>query len=225
MFEVEDSDSGLVCSSDDDDDDNNDDDDDDDDDNDNHDDSDNSDDDSDNDSESDDDGPSDDVDENDDDSVLSATKRANYRLQLLLADTRVDEHADRLIQMGIYVSAGKVLILSLKIANKIESIERAAQEAGTSCILALTQLNLRNRDIVLNNLNNIQVANGNNNNNNNNNNNDDNETEKKISDCNKSETTIVEQWKENTNTIKLDAMYSWYRNYHGALTDLNLKNL
>jgi hypothetical protein len=140
----------------------------------------------------------------------SIHEQGNDRIELLRMGMRVDEHAARLFQMGTYVSAGKVLISSLKIANKIESIETAAQEAGTACILGLTQLNLRDRDVVLSNFNHVtnHGADGNG----------------EPADCNKSVCEIVEEWKQQSDTTKLNAIYSWYRMYHGALS-VNTKHL
>ena len=121
-------------------------------------------------------------------------------------EIRVDEQADRIFQIESVVSAGKILLSSLKIFQKIESIETAAQEAGTACILGLTQLKLRDRDVVLSNFNNVTTPHPSN--------------EEKASCC-KSENEIVEEWKQQSDRIKLNAVYSWYRMYHGALSCVN----
>jgi len=121
-------------------------------------------------------------------------------------EIRVDEQADRIFQIESVVSAGKILLSSLKIFQKIESIETAAQEAGTACILGLTQLKLRDRDVVLSNFNNVTTPYPSN--------------EEKASCC-KSENEIVEEWKQQSDRIKLNAVYSWYRMYHGALSCAN----
>ena len=57
-------------------------------------------------------------------------EKRNPKLELLRMGMRFDKHADRLFQLGTYVSAGKVLISSLKIADKLDSIEKAAKNAG-----------------------------------------------------------------------------------------------
>ena len=156
----------------------------------------------------------DDNDNSENDTNDSVNGHGNDPLQLLRMGMRLDEHADRLFQMGTYVSAGKVLISSLKIASKIESIEAAAQEAGTACILGLTQRNLRDRDVALSNtLNNAPTMTGINH--------DDGNT----AGSNPSESSIFEEWKEQADTTKLDAIYSWYRMYHGALSSVNTKHL
>ena len=167
------------------------------------------------DDDSDDEFEKDDDDENDDNDVEDAdsvNEHKNDQLELLRMGMRVDEQADRLFQLGTYVSAGKVLISSLKIANKIERIETAAQEAGTACILGLTQANLLDRDVVLGNINHTiaPVSNG---------------IGEETFDCNKSESDIAEEWKQQTDTTKLDAVYSWYRMYHGALPCINTEHL
>ncbi len=167
------------------------------------------------DDDSDDEFEKDDDDENDDNDVEdgdSVNEHKNDQLELLRMGMRVDEQADRLFQLGTYVSAGKVLISSLKIANKIERIETAAQEAGTACILGLTQANLRDRDVVLGNINHTiapaSIGIG-----------------EQTFDCNKSESDIAEEWKQQTDATKLDAVYSWYRMYHGALPYINMGHL
>lgn len=157
--------------------------------------------------------------ENDGSAVQEQDRKS--QLELLRMGMKVDEHADRLFQLGTYISAGKVLISSLKIASKIESIEKAAQEAGTACILGLTQMNLRDRDVVLgnnattfnSNINNIETATGRTSAN----------EDAATTDCDRSESAIVEEWKDETDTTKVDAIYSWYRMYHGALTPIDLK--
>jgi len=151
-------------------------------------------------------------DEDSDDENDSVDDHGNDRLELLRMGMRVDEQADRLFQLGTYVSAGKVLISSLKIASKIESIEAAAQEAGTAAILGLTQANLRDREVVLGNLNHA-IAPGTN------------ALDDRTVDCKKSENDIAEEWKEQSDTIKVNAIYTWYRLYHGALPCVNIEQI
>ena len=131
--------------------------------------------------------------------------------ELLRKGMLVDEQADKLFQLGSYISAGKVLISSLKIASKIESIETAAQEAGTASILGLTQANLRDRDVVLPSLNHPITPGGN--------------ATDATPRTKKSENDIVEEWKAETDTTKVNAIYSWYRLYHGALSCVNIDNI
>lgn len=182
--------------------------------------------DNDNDNDSDDDGDSDGEDDSDDESEEdSVPDLGNDPHELLRMGRKVDTHADRLFRIGTYVSAGKVLISTLKIARKIECIEAATQEAGTACIMGLTQRNLRGRDAALNHFNNAFAANrrqdGNDDGNGDGNGNEETVTE----DRNQSESAIVESWKAQTDTSKVDAIYSWYRMYHGALTQMNTKHL
>lgn len=154
----------------------------------------------------------DDEDEDDDDDENdSVNEYGNDKFELLRKGMKVDEHANRLFKMGTYISAGKVLISSLKIASKIESIEAAAQEAGTACILGLTHANLRDRDFNINNMNHPLAHGGTG------------TEEETPSGCNKSERDIAEEWKEETDTTKLNAVYSWYRLYHGALPCINME--
>jgi len=141
----------------------------------------------------------------------SVNDHGDDRLKLIGMGMKVDEHADRLFQMGTYVSAGKVLISSLKIASKIESIETAAQEAGTACILGITRFNLRHRDAVQSHFNNETLAIRRR------------KDEEKA--CNRSEQTIVEEWSQETDTTKLNAVYSWYKMYHGSLMSVNIEHL
>lgn len=161
-------------------------------------------------SDDDEDDDEDDIDDDDD----SVNEYGDDQLELLRKGMKVDEQADRLFKMGTYISAGKVLIASLKIASKIESIEAAAQEAGTACILGLTQANLRDRDVTLGNMNHTLAPGGNG---------ADDETSS--SDCSKLESDIAEEWKQETDTTKLNAIYSWYRLYHGALPCINMEQL
>jgi len=159
-----------------------------------------------------DDDENDDESEDGDDDETSIDEHKDQRLELLRKGMRVDEQADKLFQLGTYVSAGKVLISSLKIASKIESIETAAQEAGTASILGLTQANLRDRDVVLPSLNHpITVGSS--------------ATQSSTVGCNKSEKDIVNEWKEETDTTKVNAIYFWYRLYHGALTCVNTEEI
>lgn len=159
--------------------------------------------------------------EEDDDGGAVEDQQTKSQLELLRMGMKVDEHAERLFKLGTYVSAGKVLISSLKIASKIESIERAAQETGTTCIMGLTQVNLRERDVVLgnnattfnNSINDIEAAIGRT---------IDNENTA-VGKCDRPESAIVEQWKNETDITKINAIYSWYRMYHGALTSVDLK--
>eukprot|EP00535_Pseudo-nitzschia_heimii_P003901 CAMPEP_0197178312 /NCGR_PEP_ID=MMETSP1423-20130617/3624_1 /TAXON_ID=476441 /ORGANISM="Pseudo-nitzschia heimii, Strain UNC1101" /LENGTH=381 /DNA_ID=CAMNT_0042628021 /DNA_START=157 /DNA_END=1302 /DNA_ORIENTATION=- len=148
-------------------------------------------------------------------------KDTKSQLELIRMGIRVDEHAERLFQLGTYVSAGKVLISSLKIASKIGTIEKAAQEAGTACIMGLTQRNLRDREVFLgngssainSNLSNIETGMGRHNNNH----------DTATIDYDRLESAIVAEWKNETDATKVNAVYSWYRMYHGALTpDLKL---
>jgi hypothetical protein len=154
----------------------------------------------------------DDDDDNDNDDGDSVNDHGKDPLELLRLGMRVDEHADRLFQMGTYISAGKVLISSLKIASKIETIETAAQEAGTACILGLTHHNLRDRDVILSNLINVTTTNGNN-------------DDERTAGNNQSESDIFEEWKEQADTTKLNAIYSWYRMHHGTLSCVDMKHL
>ena len=157
----------------------------------------------------------DDSDDDDDDSVEdedSVNQYGDNPFELLRMGMRVDEQAEKLFKLGTYVSAGKVLISSLKIANKIESIEAAAQEAGTASILGLTQANLHDREISLPNINHPIVL-------------PQNETDTRTVQCHRSENQIVEEWRQETETTKADAIYAWYRLYHGSLSCANLEQI
>lgn len=122
----------------------------------------------------------------------------------------MDEQTERLIELGTCVSAGKVLISSLKIAHKIESIEAAAQEAGTASILGLTQANLRGSETILSSVNHpIALA----------------QTETDSRGCNRSENEIVKEWRQQIETTKVSAIYSWYRLYHGSLHCANTEQV
>lgn len=149
----------------------------------------------------------DESDNNDDDSV---NQHGDNPFELFRLGTGVDEQTERLIELGTCVSAGKVLISSLKIAHKIESIEAAAQEAGTASILGLTQANLRGSETILSSLNHpIALA----------------QTETDSRGCNRSENEIVKEWRQQIETTKVSAIYSWYRLYHGSLHCANTEQV
>ena len=157
-----------------------------------------------------------DDDENDDmddhDSDDSINEHGDNRLELLRMGIRVDEHADRVFQIGTYVAAGKVLISSLKIASKIDSIETAAQEAGTASILGLAQANLSVAEVRLGGSHHTLAT-------------ENNAVDARTADCKKSENDIVEEWKEQADTSKVNAIYSWYRLYHGALPCVKIEKI
>jgi len=139
------------------------------------------------------------------------------RLRLLRMGTRVDEQADHLYQIGEHVSAGKVLISSLKIARKLESIEAAAKQSGISCIASITKRNL-------------MVSNPNSTNMNTNSNRDDtagsgNETNGlNGEDTSKpSQNCIFQEWNEQVETSKLNSIFCWYRMFNGTLNPVDTK--
>ena len=134
------------------------------------------------------------------------------RLRLLRMGIRVDEHTERLLRMGTCLSAGKVLITSLKIVRKIESIETATQEAGTACIVGITRSTLHSS------INNNEGGGDDNSN-------DDEENNGRDEMIYKSESKIVEEWNIQAEATKLDSVYRWYRMHNGTLSSINMKHV
>lgn len=150
-------------------------------------------------------------------------EKRNSKLELLRKGMKFDKHANHLFELGTYVSAGKVLISSMKIALKLDSVEKAAQKSGNACIMGLTHRNLRDRQIIPSTVNNnwdniidnlqnamegIHI-----------------DQDRAIEGVDKSEFDARKEWKNQIDTTKLNAVYTWYRMYHGALTPMNTKRL